>query len=134
MTNVSDSNYEDQDDHDIDIEIEPQEDPYPYPTPIPNQRPKWDQKLIQVARDIVGDPYEKIRTMSQCHNEHDILSHLDPLLPNRCFMIMGSCPQSFKEAFHDPRWKEAMDDEYGSLQDNMTWELITLPPRRKLVR
>ena len=32
--------------------------------------------------------------------------------------MMGSDPQSYKEAFHDPRWQAAMDDEFGSLQDN----------------
>ena len=49
-----------------------------------------------------------------------------------CFMMMGSYPQSFKETFHDPRWQEAMDDEYGSLQDNTPRELVTFSPRRKL--
>ena len=48
--------------------------------------------------------------------------------------MMGSNPQSYKEDFHDSRWKTTMDDELDSLQDNKTWELVTLPPRRKLVQ
>ena len=48
--------------------------------------------------------------------------------------MFGSDPQTFKEAWHDPRWKEAMDEEFDSLQDNKTWELVSLPPGRKLVQ
>ena len=46
----------------------------------------------------------------------------------------GSNKKSYKEAFHDPRWQETMDDEYDSLQNNKTWELVSLPPTRKLVQ
>ena len=49
-------------------------------------------------------------------------------------MMLGSYPQTFKEAFHDPRWQEAMDEEYDSLHENKTWELVSLSPRRKLVQ
>ena len=49
-------------------------------------------------------------------------------------MMLGSYPQTFKEAFHDPRWQESMDEEYDSLHENKTWELVSLPPRRKLVQ
>ena len=49
-------------------------------------------------------------------------------------MMLGSDPQSFKEAFHDPRWKETMDEEFDLLHENKTYELASLPPRRKLVQ
>ena len=73
------------------------------------------------------------RTRSQYQNQHVALSHLDPLFRERCFMMMGSDPQSFKEDFHDPKWQETMGDEFGFIEDNKTWELVTLPPGRKLV-
>ena len=49
-------------------------------------------------------------------------------------MMMESNPQSYKGAFHGPRWQAAMDDEFDSLQDNLTWNLISLPPERNLVQ
>ena len=39
---------------------------------------------------------------SQYQKESVALSHIDPLLPERCFMMLGLDPHSFKEAFHDP--------------------------------
>ena len=72
--------------------------------------------------------------MSQYQKESVALSHTDPILPERCFMMLGLDHQSFKEAFHDPRWQEAMDEEFDSLHDNQTWELVPLTPRRKLVQ
>ena len=62
------------------------------------------------------------------------MSHTDPLLVERCFMMLGLDPQSFKEVFHDPRWQAAMDEEFDSLHDKQTWELVSLPPGRKLVQ
>ena len=49
-------------------------------------------------------------------------------------MMIGSDPQSVREAFHDPRWQEAMDEEFDLLHDNQTLELVSLPPGRKLVQ
>ena len=49
-------------------------------------------------------------------------------------MMMGSDPQTFKEACHDPRWQASMAEEFDSLQDNKTSELVSLPPWRKLVQ
>ena len=48
--------------------------------------------------------------------------------------MLGLDPQSFREAFHDPRWQESMDEEFDSLHDNQTWELVPLPPGRKLIQ
>ena len=49
-------------------------------------------------------------------------------------MMLGLDPQTFKEAFHDPRWQVAMDEEIDSLHENKTWELVFLPPGRKFVQ
>ena len=49
-------------------------------------------------------------------------------------MMLESNPQSFKEAFHDPIWQETMDEQFASLHDNKTWELVSLSPGRKLVQ
>ena len=43
-------------------------------------------------------------------------------------------PKSYYHARKDPRWQVSMDEEMNSLQNNTTWELVSLPPGRKLVQ
>jgi transposase InsO family protein len=46
-------------------------------------------------------------------------------------------PRSYKEAMASPnkdRWLSAMQDEYASLLQNATWELVPLPPGRKAIK
>ena len=45
-----------------------------------------------------------------------------------------SDPKSYYHAQKDPRWQVAMDEEMNSLKKNTTWELVSLPPGRKLVQ
>ena len=45
---------EEQDQHDLDIDIVPQYYLDPYLAPIPNRKPKWDEKLIEAARNVLG--------------------------------------------------------------------------------
>ena len=47
LSNISVSEDEEQDQHDLDIDIVPQDYPDPNPSPILNQKPKWDEKLIE---------------------------------------------------------------------------------------
>ena len=48
--------------------------------------------------------------------------------------MIGYYPNSCYHAQNDPRWKAAMDEEFNSLLKNATWELVSLPPGRKLVQ
>ena len=48
--------------------------------------------------------------------------------------MVDSDPQTYEEATGDPRWKTAMKEEFSSLQKSNTWELVDLPPGRKLVQ
>lgn len=51
-------------------------------------------------------------------------------------MMAESCPSSFDDAMDSVEklhWKEAMDDEMQSLQENQTWKLVQLPPGKRLV-
>ena len=43
-------------------------------------------------------------------------------------------PNFFAEASGNPNWDVAMDEEYRSLMENYTWDLVPLPKGRKLVR
>ena len=48
--------------------------------------------------------------------------------------MVESDPWTYEYAAHDPRWKTTMKEEFSSLQKNNTWELVDLPPGRKLVK
>ena len=48
--------------------------------------------------------------------------------------MVESDPQTYEEALGDPIWKAAMKEEFSSLQKSNTWELVDLPPGRKLVQ
>ena len=43
-------------------------------------------------------------------------------------------PTSFEDASKDPRWVQSMREEMKSLLDQETWELVDLPPERKIVK
>jgi hypothetical protein len=43
-------------------------------------------------------------------------------------------PKTFAEASGHPYWDTTMNEEYRSLMENDTWDLIPLPKGRKLVR
>jgi len=43
-------------------------------------------------------------------------------------------PDTFVEALGHPKWDIAMKEEYNSLLDNDTWDLVSLLKDRKFVR
>ena len=94
-------------------------------------RPKWAEKIIQAARELAGNSLEPRKTRSQIHNASYAS---ESALTDHCYMIIGYDPQSYLKACHDPRWKTTMEEEFHSLQENETWELVPLPPKRKLVQ
>lgn len=42
-------------------------------------------------------------------------------------------PSSFKIAQQEPCWKQAMEEEMRSINDNHTWELVDLPPGHRAI-
>ena len=78
MSKVSYSEYEEHNQHDLDIEIEPQGDLDLDPAHVPNQwpNPKWAEKLIEAAWNVVGDSYYRRIMRSHYQNEHVALSNL----------------------------------------------------------
>ena len=58
----------------------------------------------------------------------------DPLFDEKCYMMVESDPQTYEYVAHDPIWKTTMKEEFNSLQKNNTWDLVDLPPGRKLVQ
>ena len=48
--------------------------------------------------------------------------------------MVGHDPQIYQEASHDPIWKTTMQEEFNSLHENETWELVPLPRKKKLMQ
>ena len=42
-------------------------------------------------------------------------------------------PSSYLEAVQDPRWIDAMKNEIKALEDNGTWEMVTLPKDKRAI-
>ena len=49
-------------------------------------------------------------------------------------MMVASDPQTYQEASLDAILQTTMQEEFKSLQDNETWELVPFPSKRKLVQ
>ena len=58
----------------------------------------------------------------------------DPLFAEKFYLMVEYDPQTYEYASDYPIWKTTMKEEYNSLQKNDTWELVDLPPGRKLVK
>ena len=89
------------------------------------------EKTIQALGDLIVDPLDSRKTRSQFHNA---LSTCDSIIPESLFIMVGSYLQSYEEELYDPIWKTTMKEEFNSLQDNETWELVLIPSKRKLVQ
>ena len=48
--------------------------------------------------------------------------------------MIESDPNSYYHAKKYPRGKAVMDEEFNSLRKTATWDLVSLPPGRKLVQ
>jgi hypothetical protein len=56
------------------------------------------------------------------------------IVEERCFVVgISELPQSVDEALENEVWKEAMDDEFNSLMERGTWEVVDRPTDRKVV-
>lgn len=42
-------------------------------------------------------------------------------------------PNNVQEAMGNPKWKHAINEEMEALQKNETWELVNLPPGKKII-
>ena len=99
--------------------------------PNSHTRPKWSAKTLHAAGELAGDPNDPRRTRSQFESD---LCMKDPEFAERCYLMVESDPQTYEEAVGYPRWQASMNEEFNSLQKSNTWELVDLPPGRKLVQ
>ncbi|GJR30630.1 ribonuclease H-like domain-containing protein [Tanacetum coccineum] len=48
--------------------------------------------------------------------------------------LVSPLPKSYRDAFSDPNWQNAMREEYHALIKNKTWTLVPRPPDTNIVR
>jgi histone deacetylase 1/2 len=46
---------------------------------------------------------------------------------------ISKLPKTYRGALSDPNWKLAMEEEYGALIVNQTWDLVPPPPHANIV-
>jgi hypothetical protein len=47
-------------------------------------------------------------------------------------MVQYFDPQIYSEALGNPLWEASVQEEYESLLENHTWDMVPLPPARKI--
>ena len=55
-------------------------------------------------------------------------------MPMHAYMMHASNPQAYAEETGHLEWEATMDEEYNSLTENQTWDLVPLLSNHKLVR
>ena len=80
---------------------------------------------------MAGNPHKPRKTKSQTSNAS---FESDSALVEHCYMLIRYNPHTYHKYCNDPRWKTTIKEEFHSLQENETWELVPLPPKRKLVQ
>jgi hypothetical protein len=123
-TLVSSSDDESEDDNPpLPTDIPPDESFEPEPAPYP-LLPRWVCSTREAAGDFVSDPSDQHQTRSQFQRASSLLSQVSKTHD----------PETFAEALGHLDWDTTMNEEYHSLMENDTWDLVPLPKGRKLVR
>eukprot|EP00253_Pinus_taeda_P017894 PITA_17894 len=83
---------------------------------------------------LVGDNSDLQGTSSEFIEPPLALTATKPSPSWHCHLVQSSDPQSYAEASRHSSWESTMEEEYNSLLENQTWDLVPLPSGRKLVR
>eukprot|EP00253_Pinus_taeda_P026310 PITA_26310 len=140
----------------VDVEIESSytnpvhayDDPHPSPdrasnsestSLVINQRTRslseiYAQDHPSTRNGLVGDNSDSRRTNSEFIEPPLALTTTEPTPSRHCHLVQSSDPHSYVQAARHPSWEFAMEEEYNSLLENQTWNLVPLPLGRKLVR
>ena len=124
------------------------DDPHPSPnrasssesySPVINQRTRslreiYAQDHPAARNGLVGDNSDPQRTSSEFIETPLALISTKPTPSRHCHLVQSSNLQSYAEVVGHPSWESAMEEEYNSLLENQTWDLVPLPSGRKLVR
>nr|GEV04089.1 ribonuclease H-like domain-containing protein [Tanacetum cinerariifolium] len=104
--------------------------------PTPTQSPVTHNEPVAQSPIIILDPPE---------NPNPVLVHLmvtrfrvgtnrPTERLNLYVSLVSPLPKSYRDAFSDPNWQNAMRNEYHALIKNKTWTLVPRPPDTNMVR
>ncbi|GJY19940.1 ribonuclease H-like domain-containing protein [Tanacetum coccineum] len=103
-------------------DLYPVTSPYPIPHAFLVSQHTWHQRLGhpggEVLRHLVSSNF-----ISYNNEKPPVLCH-----------AFSPLPKSYRDAFNDPNWQNAMCDEYTALIKNKTWTLVPRPPDTNIVR
>ena len=118
---------------DSDSEL-PSDDEIPI-TPIkPKIKPNKSNKSTQGSTDNIPKDKQKLSVYQEIKsiNEGNFLKEKRTRTTNPKYAnIAHTEPKSFNEANKNPKWRQAMVEEFQALLDNETWTLVNLPNGRK---
>jgi hypothetical protein len=92
------------------------------PTPAPPLL-RWVRSTQEVVGDLVGDPSDQRQTRSQFQQASSLLAQVSE----------NHDPETFAKASGHPDWDTTLNEDYRSLMENDTWDIVPLPKGRKLV-
>jgi hypothetical protein len=90
--------------------------------PLPSL-PRWVRSTREAIGGLVGDPSNQCRTRSHFQRASSLLAQVSETHDL----------ETFAEASGHPDWDTTMNEEYRSLMENDTWDLVPLPKGRKLI-
>ncbi|XP_075079058.1 uncharacterized protein LOC142164669 [Nicotiana tabacum] len=99
--------------------------PEPIPEPIP---PYATPPLRKSSRTITQPAYLKDYVCSSVTSNLSS-STISLVLPSEAHMHE---PQFYQQAASHPAWQEAMIKEFNALEANQTWDIVPLPPHKRL--
>ena len=74
--------------------------------------PKSASRTIHAAGELAGNPNDIRTTRSQFESA---LCVKDPLFAEKCYLMIDSDPQTYKDAKTDPIWKTSIKEDFISL-------------------
>lgn len=77
---------------------------------------------------------QRARRLDDIYDAPHALSATNPIMLMHSYVIQAPDPQTYPEAARNPLCEATMDEEYNSLIENQTWDLVPLPLDQKLVR
>jgi hypothetical protein len=85
--------------------------------------PRWVRSTREEVGDLVDDPSDLHRTRSQFQRAYSLLAQVSETRD----------PETFVEASGYLDWDTTMNEEYRSLMENDTWDVVPIPKGRKIV-
>jgi hypothetical protein len=80
------------------------------------------------------NPLDSRKTHSHHEEPSHVLSASEPMMSMHCYMVQYLDPHTYSKVVGNPLWKETLQEEYESLLENQTWDLVPLPLGRNIFK